>query len=481
MKHSIRKTIRLLLCGAISLSLLAGCAGNSGSEDNIVPQQRAAMVAEKTGDPLVLSVGILGESESRLAVLEEIAEKYTADDPNVEIAFTEYETGEEMKAAAQSGEILIAEVAKDEAADWVQEGLLLDLRDSTVADLEGWEDYTTLNAPAKAVLDAFGQGHAYLMPGDILQQLFVYRKDWIAEYNADKEWQDTVSFESWESTAAALEAVESLGYPGEMLFSLYMKQVKLTTASLPQTVLWSDLGYSALLDAGAGYFSTRSVTDKDGNVEEIATIFEGEAAKVSLEGSKALQARTDNNTDDQAEWAFCDGYAAALITDRTHLENILSELGEENVGIQGLPVGRSGAAITELIDYTGWGVVLPESDDHTRAYAFDFLKFLCSADNNTHYAKVLGQLPIHSSAEDLEGALTEGILATEMEMISQAGTYRYASSAAMYDGLADEILTQYSLYYSGEIDTEELLQVWDKMCKEAFEKDGQKFGTKPET
>lgn len=471
MKNKLKKIAGILLCGAMSLGVLAGCGGH---ENNAKPKQEPVVI-EQSGEPTVLTVGLLGEDSTRLAVLQEIGEKYTADDPNVEITFTSYESSDALKAAVQAGEVLIAEVEKTAVGDWVQENLLVDLRNHTAVDLESWDDYTTLNAPAKAVLDAFGQGHAYLMPGDILQQLFVYRKDWIAEYNADKEWQDTVSFESWETTAAALEAVESLGYSGDMLVS----QGESDTVNLTQTVLWSDLGYSALLDAGAGYFSTRSVTDKDGNVEEIATIFEGEAATVSLEGSVALHARSDYNTDDQAEWAFCNGNAAALITDRTHLESILSQLGEENVGIQGLPVGRSGAAITELIDYTGWGIAESASESDT-APAFDFLKFLCSADNNTHYANELDSLPIHTTAEDLEGALTEGILATEVEMISQGGTYRYASSAPMFEGLADSVNDEFSRYQAGELTAEETLQNCDELCKATFEKDGQKFGVKPE-
>lgn len=443
----------------LSILLLLGCCACKTAQETAAPVEEP-IVVKNSGQESALTVGVVAGSTARQDVVEEIAAKYMADFPNTSIEVREYESADALAAAVQAGEVQLFETESGRRSLY-EDGTLFDLRPY----LEGWEEYSTLDGPAKAALNLLGSEQpCYVMPNDFTQPLLVYRADWVKEYNADKEWKDTINTETWEGL---LNACEKLG-----------KQVLVAEEDLPalfQTVLWSDLGMGALADPGAGYFAAPKVLN--GELQEVTgeTIFTASSAPAAAETfQRLLGASQQLDGREAAKAAFLNGQGAALLTDRTALQELTDGLPEGAIAVQGLPHGKSETTVTSLESFTGWAVSAQVGDWES---AVHFLFFLSNADNNTHYAKVCGTLPIHVTAEDLEGSLASGTLAAEMELISKGGEYQYAWPPMGYaeSEAWTETLTAKLNNFTGESSSEELLGWLDETWKKAFQEQGKRF------
>lgn len=464
MNHTHR--FRRWLAAALAALLCAGvCSGCKNAQEAAVPVEKP-IVVKNSGKESTLVLGGLALTPEREAALREIADKYTADFPNTVIEVRSYSGAEEMEEALRAGEVQIAEVERRSQLALVQKELLLNLRPY----LEGWEEFSTLAAPAKAVLDSMGsENYAYLFPNDYRQLLLYYRTDWLQQYNEGKAWADTVNVENWANLLKALNALEgdAAGH-GQVLLP------EGAVSRLFDSILWSSLGTAALADAGAGYFTApppeQEVTGK--------TIFTSSAAPAAAETFQSVLEHADlyaGLDSPEAVEAFCSGGGAVLIADRSVLPQLAEKLPEGSFAAQGLPQGESGTTVTELSDFTGWGIAANTEDWES---AFHFLSFLSNADNNTHYAKVCGALPIHLVAEDLEGSLAEGELAPEMEMISKGNQYQYAWTPVRYEageGWREESTVKINDFTSGNLSGEALLSWMDEVWAASFREEGKLF------
>lgn len=456
--HSFKRWPALFL----SLLLLLGCCSACKSAQEAAAPVEPPIVVKNSGKESALTVGMFAGSAARRDALREIADKYTADFPNTKIEIREYESADALFSAIQAGEAQIIE-AESGRQGLLGQGELLNLRPY----LEGWEEYTTLDGPAKAALNHGGSERpCYLMPSDFYQPLLIYRADWVQEYNTGKEWRDTINTETWESL---VNACEKLGERGQVLFSAQDLPV------LFHTVLWSDIGMNALADPGAGYFAAPPVVD--GEPQEVTgkTIFTASGAPAALETfQKFLSVSRSLEGREAAEAAFISGEGAALVADRTTLPKLSAAMPEGAFAVQGLPHGRSETTVTSLDSYTGWSISAQVEDWES---AVHFLFFLSNADNNTHYAKVCKTLPIHVTAEDLEGSLASGDLAAEMDLISKGGEYQYAWAPTGYaksEGWDEALSVKLNDFIDGS-GQDELLHWLDDTWTSAFQEQGKAF------
>ena len=458
--HSFQRCFALLLCVLLLLGFSSACDRAQEAAAPVEPP----IVVKNSGRESTLTIGCMpgqtSVSAAREDALREIAAKYTADFPNTRIEVQVYEHPEELISDLLGGRVQLIQLDSS-FLDRLETGELLDLRPY----LEGWEEYTTLDGPAKAALSLYGsETPCYLMPADFLQPLLFYRADWFKAYNADKEWRDRIHTENWDGLLSACEKLDS-----QIIF------IERDAPLLFDTVLWSDLGSNALADPGAGYFAAPPVVD--GELQEVTgeTIFTSSTA-ASAAGTfrKLLEKSQSMESQEAAEAAFLDGQAAALISDRTFLPKLLKELPEGAVAVQGLPQGKTETTVTSLYGFSGWGISAQVEDWES---AVHFLFFLSNADNNTHYAKVGGTLPIHVTAEDLEGSLAEGVFATEVDLLSKGGEYQYAWPPSGYAESEnwDKDLSVKLNNLTEESDSDALLQWLDETWAAAFREQGKQF------
>lgn len=445
----------LMLAGA-----LAGCAKKAVEAS--APEDMVSM--RNDGREAKLVLGELRLSEERTAVLEEIAQKYRADFPNTDIEIRSFESAEELEAALRQGELDLAEIDSGRQAALVKEGLLKDI----YPYLKAWSESATLTPAAKQAACSLGGEHAYLIPNSSAQDMLYYRSDWFDEYNQGLK-KGQAACRSWGQIAGEERSGEmvpgvtqKLGDRGRLAFAGKDKLVDYFDA-----MVWSCLSLGRIADQGAAYFSA---------ADESKTVFSLEkAAEGADEFLRVMQVsalpEAVNWSEEEAVSAFIDGRAGLLVASRSASATLRDSMPEGSWTMAAFPLGRSGSAVFSQ-EFSGWGVASSTKDLEIAAH---FLTFLSNADNNTHYAKVCGVLPIHLEAANMEPSLAEGELSTELEMVSRGTLYQYASQPVMYSAFAgyrDQINEKLRQFVSGELTRDDLLKWLDEYWSAACQKEG---------
>ncbi len=449
-----KRIVALLLAAALAALCLTGCA-----EETVAEVEKPAPFSND-GREAKLVLGELSQTGERTAVLKEIAAKYQADFPNTEIEVLSFEDAEELKEALRAGKLDLAEVTSETQPGYVKDGLLLDLFTQSV--LFRWDESATLTPAAQMAASSMGQNHCYLLPCEIRQDLLYYRSDWFEAYNEGKTEAEGVYCRTWKQI---LTAAERLGDRGKLAFA---GKERLTDYF--DAMIWSSLTVGRMADQAAGYFypsaqGKQTVFPQEKTAEgadQFLQVMEGAALPESLDG-----------TAEEALEAFIDGRAGMLLADRSAAASLREAMPEGSFEIMGFPRGLSGTAVFSLNSFSGWGV--SASAEHVET-ALHFLAFLSNADNNTHYAKVCGALPIHTEAETLELSLTQGDMETELDMLSFGNWYQYASEPVMYEAWEDcreqtaEKLRQFA---TGSLSQKDLLSWLDGCWTQVREAEGE--------
>lgn len=454
-----KKTAAVLLALAVAASALAGCAAQETQ-----PVSEAVEYPENDGSAASLTLAGVGLSEGRLAVLEEIAGKYRADFPNTQIAVRSFETADQVKEALRSGEADIGQVESFDLPSWAKEGLLADIYP---AGLETWDERSTLTAAAKQAVYFMGAERCYAIPFDFNQDMLFYRSDRFDAYNEGRE-KDLARCRSWDEIAGGvvagqtlIGAAEKLGEEGKLAFAGKDK--------LPlyfDAILWSALSQGYISSSSAGYFSA---------VKNHVTVFSLDQADEGVKQfSRVLNASLPEAldwTENQAVEAFAEGKASMLLASRSAASVLKDALGEGTWDVAAFPRGLLGSAVF-TDEFSGWGV---SAKAQSPEIARHFLLYLSNGDNNTHFAKECGTLPIHLDALGMEDSLLEGNRAVEADMIKHGDWYRYVGIPVMYEACGqwrqaeDEALRR---FIAGGISQQELLEELDAYWSGAFQTEG---------
>ena len=449
----------MLLAALICMNAFAGC----GKTEEEAPSETPVSL-KNDGRKVTLVLGeLLGESR-RIAVLEEIAEKYQADFPNTRIEVRSFSDAQSLKAAMEAGEVDIGEVPGEEQASFVRDGVLLDFYPYLLA----WKESATLTQSARTVAGSMGASRAYLLPSEFLQDILYYRADWFEAYNEGLEPDQKVYCRTWEEIAGGPNAngtiitgaVEQLGERGRLAFAGKNNLLRYFDA-----MVWSSLHQNRLADPGAGYFSV---------ADEGKSIFSTEKASAAAEEftrvvNAAVQGALDW-TEEEAVKAFQEGKAGLLLADRSAAESLRASMPEGSWAVEPFPRGLSGTAALSPNSFMGWGISASAKEQEIAAH---FLTFLSNADNNTHLSRECGSLPIHLGAAAMEDSLTEGDLAAELTMAASGDRYRYAFEPTMYKaytGYREEAEEKVSQFARGELSKADLLSYlddyWNTACAE---------------
>lgn len=453
-KRSLVLGLAALFCAAA----LAGCQGKP-----VEAGTDAEFSMKNDGRTASLVLGELEQSSQRTEVLKEIIAKYRADFPNTQVEVRVFPTKGELESALRAGELDLAEIRGEDLAAYWKEGLLLDL----YPYLQAWEERATLSPEAQQVVSSMGLEHAYVLPNGFTQDLLYYRADWFDEYNEGLE-TDLARCRSWDEIAGGvvdgkdlIGASEKLGDRGKLAFGGRDRLVDTFDA-----IVWSTVGLNRMADSGAAMFAAGDETRSIFSLERGA-----EGADQFRRVMDAFLPQSLDWTQDQAVEAFQEGRAGMLLADRSAMEKLESSMPQGSWAVAAFPRGRTGMAITAP-RYTGWAAASSVKEPEIAAH---FLTYLSNADNNTHYAKVTGAMPIHLESAEMEPSLLEGELAVEMNMMRRGDWYQYASQPTMYAAcpgyreLADRLIRQ---WMADEISQSELLSQLDDYWIQAYQSEG---------
>ena len=294
-------------------------------------------------------------------MLEEIAEKYTADFPNTQVEVRSYGSKEALEAALASGEADIGEMEEADVPQAVEESLLLDIYDW----VDTWEERYSLSQEAWQAIRTMGEGPRYVIPYDFDQLVTYYRADWFEEYNATAE-----------SAITPPGVVPQLGTrsparraPGEKGKVAFGGKERL--GQLFDAALWGDLSLGRLGAQGAAYFAAG---------DEHLTIFTWEMLPEAVENFKEhYQCYTLPQslewTEDQAVEAFLNGEAAILFAGSAWGRSWPPPCPRAAGGPSGPVQGATGASVISD-QYVGWAVSAHSEEPEIAAH---FLLYLSSA------------------------------------------------------------------------------------------------------
>lgn len=463
----MKKWKRALLSGLAVMAcagILAGCAETH--QEASAPEPTVSM--RNDGREAELVLGELAASPERTAALKEIVEKYRSDFPNTQVEVRSFDTRDSLLSALRAGELDIAEIDGDSQLELVKEDLLLDI----YLYLKAWDESSTLTFAAKRGACSLGQERAYLIPVSFTQDLLYYRSDWFDEFNEGKN-TGLVHCLSWGQIAGEERngeffpgVAQKLGDRGKLAFAGKEKLLDYFDA-----MVWSSLGLNYMADPAAAYFS---LSDEGKSIFTLERAQAGVDEFLRVMERNALPGALDW-TEEQALDAFINGEAALVIADRSAAEKLSQAMPEGSWAASSFPRGRAGVALFRQ-EFTGWAVSSSTKDPEITAH---FLTFLCNADNNTHYAKVCGELPIHLGASDMEPSFLEGDLAVEVSMINQGERYQYASEPFMYkayEGYREQAGEKVRQFARGELSRDKLLAYLDEYWNSAYAEEGKLWG-----
>ncbi len=446
-----KKAAALFLAALTCVFCLAGC-------EEELETAAPPVVIKNNGKASGVVLGELAQSQERTAVLREIADKYQADFPNTEIEIRTFSSAQELEKALKAGEVDIAEVESENQAAYVRQGLLMNLSPY----LPGWDESSTLTPAAKLVAGTeTADGCSYLIPNDVEQDILFYRVDWVRAHNTSTPEEEHIYCRTW---GQMLNSFWRLGEKGKIAFAGRDKLVNLFDA-----MVWSAVGMRRIAVDSNAYFHSKT-----------ATVFSLESAGDGVEQFRQVieelaLPEAVNWTKEEAVQAFCDGEAAVLLADRSVMAQLRASMPENAWAGYGFPRGVGNTAVFSLNSFQGWGISAAAEKAGDWENAFHFLTFLSNADNNTHYAKVCGALPIHVEAADLEEFFSEGDFGPETEMLAHPDWYFYVSRPTMfqacegYEELADEKVRQ---FLNGGLSQSELLDWMDEYWSAALAEEG---------
>lgn len=457
-KNDMKKRIAALLA-AMCVGMLAGCTRteitSSGAESTASVSADVEFVEELKEPTGSISVTLLGEDANRLALLQEIADKYIADRPTVEISFRSVANAEEMVKLLAAGEKAdLVELTRDTLPGCVQQELLRNFSPY----LTDFSDKGTFTSAARQGFRAVGKNSAYLVPNSFTQQVLYYRTDRMggAETKAEEGLRRP---HSWESLEPLLEAF------GDRTLAIAGKEDLVSTLD---TFVWSAAGMTKMFGAYAPYYTMID--------NEVSTVFAlpEMAEELELFGElfrKGVVKEALDWTEEQAVAAFADGQAALLFSGEDTCTALSAAMDPHDWAADGFLRG-SGNCVMEG-DYTGWAVASSSENSDT---AVGFLLYLCSADNATHYAKEMETAPIYRESLEMEPSLSEGKTGPLSYMIRHPDWYYFVNRPGSYaacEGYETFARPLVLSYLEGTLSEEALLGELDAYWMRAYAEEGQ--------
>lgn len=430
----MRKTCAVMSCLLAMLALTPVFAGgqNEGGTSS----------AGDSGKKVELVFVETITSPSRTAVIQGMIDEYEASHPNIKINLVSppYEQSDNKLTLMLNGnqQVDVAEVRDFTVKQFVNNKKLTDL----TPYLEKWDEYDDL-LPLTITAAKTVDNTPYFIPhGFFVKGLFI-RTDILAKYGySEKDYPKTVD-------------------------DLFRMSIEITHKDQNQ------YGYSIRGKANTYKVSDPLIMANIPNVdpENLEKTTDGQFTFATPEARKALEAYVDlfhkAVPADGINWgfneqvnAFIAGTCPFLVQDPDTLSMFNGQLDPSQYTVIPMPVGADTG--TAYLDYGFSGLGIPTTTKHPEE-AWDFIKYMLSAENNAKFTKAYGPLPVHKSTYEKDSFFSSGDYTTWAYMMSHPETYifvKYPLDAEQYPGWNQTQETTMQALLLGNATIDDTIKAW---------------------
>ncbi len=412
--------ITLLVLGILCTSIFAGGSSESASSDVV----KLTFVETMT-------------SPQRTQVLQSMIDEYESLNPGIEIELISppYEQADNKLTMMLNSnqELDIIETRDYTVKQFVNNGKLRDL----TPYIETWDEADDLMdltwEAAKTVNDT-----PYLIPQFFYVKALLIRTDILEQYGI--EIPTTMD----ELYAACKEITGKA--PGQYGYSF---RGKANTYKISDIMLLGDVGN----------------VNPDNFYESLDGKFflDNEAGREAL--AKFVDLFRNACPSDAINWGFNEqingfvsGTTPFLIQDPDVFSSFEGQLDPSQYTVVPVPVGTTGK---RYLDYGFNGLSIPTSSKHPDE-AWDFIKWMCSAENNAAFCKAYGPLPVHKSTFESDPYFSTGVYQAWAEELEAEDTVfvKYPLDAPEYPAWAQVQEQSMQSLLLGNITIDEAIASW---------------------
>ena len=311
-------------------------------------------------------------TEERTILLKQVIENYEKDHPNVEIeliTFSEDEAYEGLSSMIKEGTADICEVRDRSVAKFIEEDLYYNLDDL----IGEWSNSVQLIDAALEVSSSIGEGCTYFIPLYLYVKALIVRTDILAQYGLTAP----TTMDEFRAVCSTLVAQGN----GQYAFAL-----KGTTPCRIMDVLFCS--YIDNIDPDNIYLTTDGhfYLDTDGGRAALE-------AYVRLYKNYCPPESIDWTFSDQIQ-GFVSGQTPLLVQDSDAIMLIDQYLDESQYQVVPIPVGTTGK---RYLDQGFAGLAVASTSKYPEE-AFEFIKYMVSANINTQICEFYGALPVNKQA-----------------------------------------------------------------------------------
>ena len=334
-------------------------------------------------------------SEERTILLKQVIENFEKDHPNVDIqliSFSEDDAYEGLSAMIKEGTADICEVRDRSVAKFIEEGLYLSLDDY----VEEWNTSDQLIDAALEVGSSVGDG-TYFIPLYLYVKALIVRTDILAQYGLTAP----TTMDEFRAVCDALMAQGN----GQYAFAL-----KGTTPCRIMDVLFCS--YIDNIDPDNIYLTTDGhfYLDTDGGraaLEAYIRLYKNYCPPESINWTFSDQIQ-----------GFVSGQTPLLVQDSDALMFIDQYLDASQYEVVPIPVGITGK---RYLDQGFAGLAIASTSKYPEE-AFEFIKYMVSANVNTQVCEFYGALPVNKQAYYLSDTFRNENYKVGIEQLSYEDT-----------------------------------------------------------
>ncbi|WP_219835134.1 sugar ABC transporter substrate-binding protein [Paenibacillus sp. R14(2021)] len=367
-----KKYSALLLVGALSAGLLAGC-GSSNTETT--SNNGGGNNGGSKDEPVTLRMIESLTSPKRTQLLQASIDKFQTANPNIKVELISPpfdQADNKIRTMLGANEDLdVVEVRDLTVAELVNNGFIEPL-DTYAAS---WSDFSTVSAISKS-LGSTG-GKLYFVPNGLYERQLFYRADWFKEkgLNPPTTWEELY------------DTAKKLTDPAKNRYGFSFRGGAGSNGTTDAMVL----AYN-----GDNVDLNDSMFTKDGK-----SIFSTPEAKSAIE--LYLKLYKDASPKDSISWgfqeqvqAFTSGVTGMLLQDPDVIQSLSEKMEAGTWATAPLQAGPSGKALLAA-GGAGWGIT---ANSKHKDEAWKLISFLSSPAENTEFSKAYGLIPIHTSAAE---------------------------------------------------------------------------------
>ncbi len=325
-------------------------------------------------DKVTLTFAETMTSPERTLVLQNAIDAFVADHPNinVELVSPPYESAETKVASmlAAGQEVDIVEIRDNSVGAWINNGFLYGL-DDLVADWDGKDQLVDA-----ALLAGASMGDAtYFIPQYLYVKALMVRTDILEKLGVTEMPKTTDEF---------LAVCKQITDPAKGQYAFALRGIG--SPCKTTDIMWATEVPNLRLD---NFYLTEDGTffmDTDGGRKAV---------------NDYLELFKEACPPDSVNWGYNDqingfvsGITPFLVQDPDAVGSVMGSLSPDQYTAIPMPVGASG---TRYLDYGYAGLAVAANSEHP-AEAFEFIKYMISAEVNASICEFYGALPVNKGA-----------------------------------------------------------------------------------